>query len=159
MGKEGDAGREELEEVVNMLFETEESCLYISRRLYQFFVYPDVSDGVMENVVKQMAKVMRENDFSIIEPLKLLLKSEHFFDQEQFNTLIKSPLDFTFGIYKELDIDKDQYDLIAGFAVGKKASKNQLPNELAQQEQLSSRKHLDEILFENNFKENYSNKR
>lgn len=61
-------------------------------------------------------------------------------------------------IYKELDIDKDQYDLIAGFAVGKKASKNQLPDELAQQEELSSRKHLDEILFENDFKENNSNK-
>ena len=104
LGKEGDAGREELEEVVNMLFGTEESCLYISRRLYQFFVYPDVSDSVMADVVQQMAKVMRENNFSIIEPLKLLLKSEHFFDKEQFNTLIKSPLDFTIGIYKELDI-------------------------------------------------------
>ncbi len=103
-GKEGEAGREELKEVIDMLFETEESCMYISRRLYQFFVYPDVSESVMLDIVQQMAKVMRENNFSIIEPLKLLLKSEHFFDNDQFNTLLKSPLDFTIGIYKELDI-------------------------------------------------------
>ena len=47
---------------------------------------------------------MRENDFSLIEPLKLLLKSEHFFDVSFYNSMIKSPLDFIYGITKEFDL-------------------------------------------------------
>ena len=96
-----------------MIFNTEESAIYISRRLYQFFVYHDITLVIEENVIKPMAKVMRENDFSLIEPLKLLLKSEHFFDVSFYNSMIKSPLDFIYGITKEFDLfngDLRNYD-------------------------------------------------
>ena len=104
IGKSGDSGREELQEVVNMLFETDESCIYPCRRLYQFFVYPDVSDQVEENIIKPMARIMAENDFSLVEPLKVLLKSKHFFDNQQYNSLIKSPMEFVYGLHKEFDL-------------------------------------------------------
>ena len=103
-GKTGQNGREELQEVIDMIFETSESCIYPCRRLYQFFVYPEVSQEVESTIIKEMAEVMRENNFSLIEPLKLLLKSGHFFDSSNFNSIIKSPLEFTFGLYKEFDL-------------------------------------------------------
>ena len=112
-GKDGVGGANELKEVINMIFNTEESAIYISRRLYQFFVYHDITLVIEENVIKPMAKVMRENDFSLIEPLKLLLKSEHFFDVSFYNSMIKSPLDFIYGITKEFDLfngDLRNYD-------------------------------------------------
>ena len=102
-GKPGDSGREELQEVIDMLFETDESFIYPCRRLYQFFVYPDVSDQVEENIIKPMARIMAENDFSLVEPLKTLLKSKHFFDSQQFNSLIKSPMEFVYGVHKDFD--------------------------------------------------------
>ena len=103
-GKAGQDGREELQEVVDMIFETSESCIFLCRRLYQFFVYPEVSQEVENTIIKEMAELMRENNFSLLAPLKLLLKSEHFFDQSFYNTLIKSPLEFTFSMYKEFDL-------------------------------------------------------
>lgn len=103
-GKTGQDGREELQEVVDMIFETPESCIFPCRRLYQFFVYPEVSQEVENTIIKEMAELMRENNFSLLAPLKLLLKSEHFFDQSFYNTLIKSPLEFSFGLYKEFDL-------------------------------------------------------
>ena len=103
-GREGEDGAKELDDVIEMIFNTEESAIYLSSRLYQFFVYHDISDTVEENIIKPMAKVMRENNFSLMEPLKLLLKSEHFFDTSFYNSMIKSPQDFVYGMLKEFDM-------------------------------------------------------
>jgi hypothetical protein len=51
-----------------------------------------------------MAKIMAENDFSLVEPLKILLKSKHFFDNQQYNSLIKPPMEFVYGLHKEFDL-------------------------------------------------------
>lgn len=104
IGKSGDAGAEELQEVIDMIFETEESCIYPCRRLYQFFVHPFVTNEIEENIIKPMAAIMRSNNFSLVEPLKVLLKSAHFLDESFYNSLIKSPYEFTLGIYKEFDL-------------------------------------------------------
>lgn len=103
-GKTGEAGAQELAEVVDMLFETEESCVYICRRLYQFFVYPELSDFIEESIIKPLAQIMRDNNFSLIAPLKVLLKSEHFFDATLFNSVIKPPTEFLFGAMKDMDV-------------------------------------------------------
>ncbi len=103
-GKEGDAGAEELQEVIDMIFETEESCIHPCRRLYQFFVHPVLTDDIEEHIIKPMAVIMRNNNFSLTEPLRVLLKSAHFFDDSFYNSLIKSPLEFTIGIYKEFNL-------------------------------------------------------
>ena len=108
VGREGEDGAKELEEVLDMIFNTSESAIYLSRRLYQFSVYHDVSESIEENIIFPMAQVMRENNFSLIEPLKFLLKSEHFFDDSFYNSLIKSPMDFVFGITKEFDLFNGQ---------------------------------------------------
>ena len=67
-------------------------------------MYHDVSETIDENIILPMAKIMRDNNFSLIEPLKFLLKSEHFFDSSFFNSMIKSPLEFVFGVTKEFDL-------------------------------------------------------
>ena len=103
-GKTGEAGAHELAEVVDMLFATEESCIYICRRLYQFFVYPELSDFIEESIIKPMAQIMRDNNFSLIAPLKVLLQSEHFFDATLFNSVIKPPVEFFFGAIKDVDV-------------------------------------------------------
>ncbi len=103
-GRDGEDGALELNDVIEMIFETDEAAIYLSRRLYQFFVYHDVSDNIDELIIKPMAKVMRDTNYSLIEPLKLLLRSEHFFDSSFYNSLLKSPQEFVFGIAKEFDL-------------------------------------------------------
>ena len=103
-GKEGDAGANELQEVVDMLFETQENSIYIARRLYQFFVYPALSDEIEDKIIKPLAKIYRDNNYSLVEPLKVLLKSKHFYENQIENSLIKSPIDFAMGLLKETDL-------------------------------------------------------
>jgi Protein of unknown function (DUF1800). len=103
-GREGEAGAEELDEFIDMIFKTDEVAIYLSRRLFQFFVYPVLSDYVEENVIKPLAEVMRSNGYNLSETLKVLLKSEYFYSSELHNSVIKSPLEFSLSVMKELDI-------------------------------------------------------
>lgn len=104
LGKQGPEGADELREFIDMIFETDEVAIYISRRLFQFFVYPVLSEYIEENIVLPLAEVMRSKDYNISETLKVLLKSEYFFSEELFNSVFKSPLDFNISLFKEFDL-------------------------------------------------------
>jgi hypothetical protein len=106
-GRKGpDGGKIELKEFLDMIFETEEVAIYLSRRLVQFFVYPVLNDYVEENIIKPLAVVLRKSNYSLAEALKVLLKSEYFFAEEFYNSMIKSPMEYSMGIYKEFEILK-----------------------------------------------------
>ena len=102
-GKEGPEGAEELQEVIDMLFETDESAIYIARRLYQFFVYPVTTAEIEEQIIKPLSVLFKDNNYSLIVPLKVLLQSEHFYDVHLRHSQIKSPIEFLNGIFKSLD--------------------------------------------------------
>jgi hypothetical protein len=100
-GRQGQAGADELKEFYDMIFETDEVAIYLSRRLFQFFVYPVLTDDVEENIIRPLAAVMRSSNYSLAETLKVLLSSEYFFAEDFYNSMIKSPLDYSMGILKE----------------------------------------------------------
>ena len=113
IGRQGQAGAEELREFYDMIFETDEVALFLSRRLFQFFVYPTLTDYIEENIIRPLAEVMRSSNYSLAETLKVLLSSEYFFAEEFSNSMIKSPLDYSMGILKEtkyLDGDLVSFD-------------------------------------------------
>ena len=104
IGREGEAGKEELQEVVDMLFENEKNAIYIARRLYQFFVYPALTEEIEEKIIQPLARIYKDNNYSLVEPLKVLLKSQHFFENQIENSLIKSPIEFAMSLLKEVDL-------------------------------------------------------
>jgi hypothetical protein len=104
-GRKGQDGKKELDEAIDMLFNTNECALYLCRRLYQFFCYPMINDTVEKNVIVPMADLLRKNNYELKVPLRALLGSAHFFDNSFYNSMIKSPLEFIFGFYKEFDMN------------------------------------------------------
>ena len=104
-GRKGQDGKKELDEAIDMIFSTNECALYLSRRLYQFFCYPIIDDTVEKNVIAPMADLLRKNNFELMVPLRALLGSAHFFDTSFYNSMIKSPVEFMFGFYKEFDMN------------------------------------------------------
>ena len=95
---------EELREFVDMLFYPDQSKLYIVRRLYQFFVNPEISDEIEQKIITPLSEVFKNSNYSLTETLKVLLKSKHFFDESNFYSMIKSPYDYVFGLFKELNL-------------------------------------------------------
>jgi len=102
-GREGEEGIEEVREFVDMLCDTDEHSIYMARRLYQFFVYPALTDEIEQKIILPLARVYKDNNYKITAPLKVLLKSEHFFENDIQNSLIKSPLEYMMGMLKEID--------------------------------------------------------
>jgi uncharacterized protein (DUF1800 family) len=103
-GRKGQDGKKELDEAIDMLFSTNECALYLSRRLYQFFCYPIINEAVEKNIIEPMADLLRKNNYELMVPLRALLGSAHFYDSSFYNSMIKSPLEFMFGFYKEFDM-------------------------------------------------------
>lgn len=108
-GKSGAGGANELDELLDMIFNTQECALYLCRRLYQFFVYPVLNDTVEANVITPLADILRANNYDLTKPLKVLLKSEHFFDTSFYNAIIKAPTEYMFGLMKEFEFEYKNY--------------------------------------------------
>ncbi len=109
-------GDKEHEDLINMIFDQERTSEYICEKLYRWFMYYVIDGEVTDKIIKPLAKILRENNYEIKPVLEKLLHSKHFFEIHTRGALIKSPIDYNFGIlrqiplsdYLSLDI-KDQY--------------------------------------------------
>lgn len=100
----GNEGEREYETLVDMIFEQRETARFICRKLYRWFVYYVIEDQVEENVIKPMADILYENNYEIEPALRALLGSEHFFDMTAQGCLIRNPLDYTVGLFRQYDV-------------------------------------------------------
>lgn len=98
-------GEGEYYEMIDMIFDQEETSRFIVRELYKWFVFYKIDDKVEENIIQPLANILRENDFEVKPVLRTLLSSEHFFDNAFRGAMIKNPIDFYAGIIQSAKID------------------------------------------------------
>ncbi|MCW3087308.1 MAG: hypothetical protein JWQ78_694 [Sediminibacterium sp.] len=104
-GKTGaTAGDEELDALLDMIFGTPETALYICRRLYRWFIYYDIDSTVEANIIAPLANLLRSNNYEIQPVLDTLLKSEHFFVVLAKGCQIKSPVDLVVSLCREFNL-------------------------------------------------------
>lgn len=109
-GKLGGWGREELDDMLDMIFENEETSKYICRRIYSFFVSNVITPSVEENVISPLAEIFRNSNYEIKPVLLRLFKSEHFYDVLNHGALIKSPADHLLGIWRTMNLKSPNSD-------------------------------------------------
>ncbi|MEM8893245.1 MAG: DUF1800 family protein [Bacteroidota bacterium] len=114
-GKEGDSGAEELDELLDMIFDNDETAMHLARRLYSFFVYNSISESAETNVITPLAEIIRANNFDILPAITALLSSEHFFHPEIIGAQIKNPVDFTLAYLRTLGIPMAPRDSTEAF--------------------------------------------
>ena len=69
--------------------------------MYRHFVYHFISEEVEQDIIEPLAQNFLTNDYSIPDMLKVLMKSQHFYDEDtpattsdnNVGALIKSPVD------------------------------------------------------------------
>ncbi|MCU0426642.1 MAG: DUF1800 domain-containing protein [Candidatus Kapabacteria bacterium] len=98
------AGLEELNDLLDMIFRQNATSEYICRKLYRFFVNFEVTATIENEVVKPLAKTLRDNNFEIKPVLRQLLGSVHFFDNSVIGAMIKTPLDLVIGTIRQMQI-------------------------------------------------------
>lgn len=100
------AGEFEIDELLNMLFAHPETPKFICRKLYRFFVNPNVTQEIEDNVIIPLANIFKSPDpitgrtFEIKPIIYKLLSSEHFYDVGNIGAIIKSPAEFVIGAYR-----------------------------------------------------------
>jgi uncharacterized protein (DUF1800 family) len=100
---------QELDALINMIFNTTEASKFIVRKLYKWFVYYDIDDAVEVNVIAPLATLLRNNNYEIKPVLAALLKSEHFFDTRNQACYIKTPFDMILGTLREFNVSYPAY--------------------------------------------------
>lgn len=103
-GKTGPDGATELDDLLAIIFSSNEVAKHIVRKLYRFFVYYLIDDAVEQDVITPLADIFRTSNFEIVPVLRALFKSEHFYDPLNMSCLIKSPVDFTVGMLREFSV-------------------------------------------------------
>lgn len=118
-GRSGQAGKEELEDLLNMLLANEECALFICRKLYRFFVADEIDETVEMNVIEPLATIYRDNNYHIAPVLSKLFRSQYFYDALTLAVMLKAPNDFLMGMFRELRMTyPESTDLSNAYEVG-----------------------------------------
>lgn len=102
---------DELDEMIEMIFAKIDTARFIIRKLYRFFVYHFISDEVEADIIRPLAQSFYDSGYDIPTALKILLKSEHFYDADNSITsdnnigaLIKSPIELNLGLLRFFNV-------------------------------------------------------
>lgn len=102
-------GEQEFRDLIDVIFQQDECSRFIMRKLYRWFVHYDISDDIEMNIIEPLAEILRNNNYEIAPALKVLLKSEHFYNATA--CMIKSPMDLMMSVTRGLGIQPPQGDL------------------------------------------------
>ena len=95
---------DELDQLIDMIFNEAETARHICRKLYRFFMYYEITAEIEQDIIEPLATTFRNNNYEILPVLQQLLGSEHFYDadnaivqDDNHAAIIKSPLELVVG--------------------------------------------------------------
>ena len=101
----------ELDDFVDMIFNKIETAKNYIRKLYRMFVRSEWDQEVEDDIITPLAQQLQSNGYNLLEVLKTLLKSKHFFDlddtdstNENIGAIIKNPLQFVSELIQLLGV-------------------------------------------------------
>ncbi len=98
-------GEADLSDLITMLLNHPETPKFICRKLYRWYVNPNVTQEIETNVIVPLARFFASpsNNYAIQPVVVKLLTSQIFFDTANIGAIIKSPLELVIGSLKFFD--------------------------------------------------------
>jgi uncharacterized protein (DUF1800 family) len=106
IGRSGaDAGDVEVAELIDMLLKHPESSKFICRKLYRWYVNPNVTQEIEDHVIAPLAALFSSsaNGYAVAPVLRKLLTSNIFFDSRNIGAIVKSPAELMIGTVRIFD--------------------------------------------------------
>lgn len=98
------AALDEINQLVDMVFEQKETARHFCRKIYRFFVYYRITEEVEQDIINPLADILIQNNYTLAPVLTALFTSQHFYDADNsmsednvVGAIIKSPLDIVVG--------------------------------------------------------------
>ena len=102
----------ELSDFVDLIFEQDATALAFVRRIYIYFVSEKLTADVEQHVIAPLAVELKNNGYQHVPIIKKLLKSVHFYDQDDqtsgdqvIGAKIKSPYEWFFQTINLFDME------------------------------------------------------
>ena len=99
------------DDVLNILLEQKQTALFITQKIYRFFVNEKLDDGN----VKYLADRFYQSNYNIQGLMKDIFTSNWFYDEKNISAIIKSPLDLIIGIQRMLPMQIETQELLLLF--------------------------------------------
>ena len=92
--------------VIDLIFEQTQTAIFITKKLWEYFVYPNPD----EQIVEELAGVFRSENYEISPLMKAIFSHPQFMSVKALRSKIKSPIEFAVGAFRELGV-KDPRNL------------------------------------------------
>ncbi len=107
-GQTGVAGANEINDLMDMLFSKDQDVAkYFARKVYRFFIYYDIDTNIETTIINGLAQTLINNNWEIKPMLAQLFKSDHFFEPNTMDCIIRTPIDFYAGSFRSMEASVD----------------------------------------------------
>jgi uncharacterized protein (DUF1800 family) len=90
------------EDVITILAERAATARFLTKKLFEFFVYPLKDNSADKNTIEKFARVYLDSDHSIKELVRAIFTSDEFFSARARFALIKNPVEYVVGAIRML---------------------------------------------------------
>ena len=91
-------------DIVRTVLERPEAAIFLARKLYVYFVSEAGAAG--PELIEPLAALIRQHDFAIGRVVETILRSRHFYSQSVYRQRIKSPVEWSAGLVRMLEIPR-----------------------------------------------------
>lgn len=107
----GHTGRWNADDIVRIVFEHPATAELICRKLYREFVSESAAPS--PDAITSLANELRSNRYSIRHVVERILRSRHFYSAEVRWQRISSPVEFSAGLLRRLELPRRNVNLLA----------------------------------------------
>ncbi len=106
----------ELQNFVTMIFNKDETAKAYCRRMYRYFAGRQITAEIENDIITPLAASLKADNYNIIPALTTLLKSKHFYDEEDSITgdqtignIVRNPVELYLHMFSLLNLQLPAY--------------------------------------------------
>jgi uncharacterized protein (DUF1800 family) len=96
---------------VRIILERPEAATFLARKLYRLFVSESGTPG--PELVEPLAEIVKRSRFEIGPIVRVILSSQHFYSRAAYRQRIKSPVEFSAGLVRMLEVPRPALNPLA----------------------------------------------
>ncbi len=107
----GKSGRWGPSDIVRITLERPEAATFLARKLYRFLVSEFGTPP--PELIEPLAEEIERNQFAIGPTVRVILRSRHFYSRAAYRQRIKSPVEWSAGLVRMLDVERSALNPLA----------------------------------------------
>ncbi len=108
----GRSGNLDGDDIINVLLSDPQTALFLTEKLWRALVSDDINSAATKKESHRLANVLRQASYEIKPWLLAMLNSAGFLDEKNRGSLIKSPVDFLVGFFKQFSLPLNDANIL-----------------------------------------------